>query len=660
MSPAAAVVLITSHRGPMGMYVGGNRLTAGGLDAAQSLPPRRFRRSGRRDFTGRLAVRLVAGILVLVLPIVVGLAFLLTSKSSDSLTRAAEDKGEALARVVATRVEAFTLERRIDLRVIADQASGHLTKRAQTSLVAALGRISDTYTMIEVVDLAGHVLSGSTVTAFDPSGESWFRTAASGQAVLTSPALDAGHGRFDWAMAEPVLGADGAPQGVAIAYLSAAVLSPLLNPELEAGSEVVVVGADGNLIYATSMGEISSDTQFVEAGAFTTRVDNPATQAATTSPPGTVDHRSYRNLRGHPVIAGFDTVDDLGWTVLAEETTESVLLPVARVRKLAVILVGIGVLLTIVFSVAFARQATRPLRQLTAVAEQVATGSLGARIEPAGSVELRAVGASLNAMLETCERLVTQVASAGVEVTGAADELSATSDQLAATTTQQSAAITQASATTEELARAAVAIADTVDAVAQQTAETKDDLARAESDIQISSQRTLTLAGRVQDIDALLELINDIADQTNLLALNAAIEAARAGEEGRGFAVVAEEVRRLAERSKGSSANIAVIVESVREETNATVMAMEKGAKQMQAGLQLLEEVTDATGQIRLTTQQQRLATSQVVDTMEQLTTASRQVSSTAQHIAAAAGNLADLAGHLESSAADARLERAQ
>jgi methyl-accepting chemotaxis protein len=247
-----------------------------------------------------------------------------------------------------------------------------------------------------------------------------------------------------------------------------------------------------------------------------------------------------------------------------------------------------------------------------------------------------------------------------VEVTGAADELSATSDELAATTTQQSAAITQASATTEELARAAVAIADTVDAVAQQTAETKDDLARAESDIQISSQRTLTLAGRVQDIDALLELINDIADQTNLLALNAAIEAARAGEEGRGFAVVAEEVRRLAERSKGSSANIAVIVESVREETNATVMAMEKGAKQMQAGLQLLEEVTDATGQIRLTTQQQRLATSQVVDTMEQLTTASRQVSSTAQHIAAAAGNLADLAGHLESSAANARLERAE
>ena len=192
-------------------------------------------------------------------------------------------------------------------------------------------------------------------------------------------------------------------------------------------------------------------------------------------------------------------------------------------------------------------------------------------------------------MLATCQRLLIQVNTAGVEVNSAAAELSASSDELAATTTQQSAAVTQATATTEELARASSAIADTVDDVARQTAETRDNLEQAEADIQLSSDRTLALAGRVNDIGALRVLINDIADQTNLLALNAAIEAARAGENGRGFAVVADEVRRLAERSKTSAGDIATIIEAVQGETNATVMAMEKGAKQMQHGLLLLD-----------------------------------------------------------------------
>ena len=248
-----------------------------------------------------------------------------------------------------------------------------------------------------------------------------------------------------------------------------------------------------------------------------------------------------------------------------------------------------------------------------------------------------------------------ETASAGAEMNSATAELSASSDELAATTSHQSAAVSQATTTTEELARSSVTIADTVDDVARQAAKTRENLEQAETDINLSSERTLVLASRVRDIDALLDLINDIADQTNLLALNAAIEAARAGEHGLGFAVVADEVRRLAERSKTSAGDIASIVTAVQGETNATVMAMEKGAKQMQQGLTLLESLTSANRQVRLTTQQQRSATAQVVETMEQLTDASRQVSATAQQIAAAAGNLNDLAGNLETTAADAK-----
>lgn len=76
------------------------------------------------------------------------------------------------------------------------------------------------------------------------------------------------------------------------------------------------------------------------------------------------------------------------------------------------------------------------------------------------------------------------------------------------------------------------------------------------------------------DIVSVIDVIEAISSQTNLLALNASIEAARAGDAGRGFAVVADEIRKLAEQTMQSTAQINNIIQQVNDSVKKAVDEM--------------------------------------------------------------------------------------
>ena len=88
------------------------------------------------------------------------------------------------------------------------------------------------------------------------------------------------------------------------------------------------------------------------------------------------------------------------------------------------------------------------------------------------------------------------------------------------------------------------------------------------------------LMEKIQNVNQIVGLIDNISRQTNLLSLNASIDAARAGEAGRGFAVVAGEIRELSEQTNDS-------LEKIRKE----IQGINDGSRKVTKDMSQLSEV---------------------------------------------------------------------
>ncbi len=266
--------------------------------------------------------------------------------------------------------------------------------------------------------------------------------------------------------------------------------------------------------------------------------------------------------------------------------------------------------------------------------------SLNGNVEGASS-SLFELGAAGQELKQTASSLTEQVEAAGgsveqmvrsVSAIGENTEaLSRAANETASSMTEMATSMREVETNASETARLSsrvVTASEKGREHVRQTIEGMDAIREATETVQCAVGG---LGSRIQEIGAIIDVIDGVADETSLLALNAAIIAAQAGEHGRAFSVVGDQISELAARVQTSTKEIASLIRAVQDESSNAVAAIEGGAGRVQAGVELaagagisLEEITAAARdsgsrieEIVQAVQDQTQAAARVADLME-------------------------------------------
>src|SRR6476646_8842103 len=217
-------------------------------------------RAPRRRFSWRsvngYSFRMVAGLLLVSVPVSSVLGFVMANWSAQTSIDGDKASAESTAEGAAIRINDFVAERRAQLRSVAQNSVDELTNKDLASTMDAYFKGQSTFDGLQIYDLNGKSLAVSSPDIEltpTPTGTSFVNSLS---VETLGAVMLRGRVGLDWIMTAPIVGSDSKPQGVAVADINVAVLGRLLNPygldvSTVKDQEVHLINAQHLLLYSS-------------------------------------------------------------------------------------------------------------------------------------------------------------------------------------------------------------------------------------------------------------------------------------------------------------------------------------------------------------------------------------------------------------------------
>lgn len=431
--------------------------------------------------------------------------------------------------------------------------------------------------------------------SYDPRKSPWYTLVEEKEAPgWTDMYEDAVTGNWSLSGSAPVYNMENEFIGAVAISLDLSGISKMID-EITVGKEgyVFVLNNKGNVIAHPDPSQIGKRLN----------VDEIQQVISEKKKEGIVDYK-FTNGDGEMAdkYAIYKYMPETGWYIMTSMYYDEISDSTGTLLNYALIIGLITLIIAIIIAFLFSNSITKPIQRIVKDMSLVENGDMTIQSGIKSKDEIGELASKFNSMVKNVRGLLENAKSVALDVANEAEHLAASSEQA-------SASADEVTLTIEEIAEGATDQAHDTDTSVKLTEnldkkienlhensetittdaknvkevnengiEVINDLKEKSNENNVSTQKIASaiqnLAEKSENIGGILATISDISEQTNLLALNASIEAARAGEHGKGFAVVADEIRKLAEESAKSAAEIGEIIKVIQMQTNETVEIM--------------------------------------------------------------------------------------